>query len=143
MILADLTTHLLSFTDITNKIGNRVYINRAPAKKATPYIILGTVSGDTPYSLQGEIGVTQSLLQVTVWERDPNGPFKANEVAELVRDKVSGWRGNWDQTFVSDCSLQGEPFDLTDPPDDKSDDWWHGVQMDFKVTHRRSIPALS
>lgn len=143
MILADLRSHLLSFVDLTNKIGDRVYINRAPDKTPTPYMIVSMVSGDVPYSLQGEVGTVQPMIQIAVWERDPNGPFKADQVAELVRDKLSGWRGNWGDTFVCDCSLQSEPIALEEPPEDGSGNWWHAVNQDYKVTHRRAIPSLS
>ena len=143
MILADLRTHLLGFVDLTTEIGDRIYINRAPQKAPNPYVIVSIVSGNTPYTLAGEIGVVQSIIQLSAWSRDPNGPFQASKVAALLRDKLSHWRGNWGDTFVNDCSLQGEPLDLADEPIDKSDNWWHGVQQDYQVTHAFSAPTLS
>lgn len=143
MILADLRTHLLSFVDLTTKIADRIYISRAPRGAKPPYLILSRISGTPQYSLSGEVGVTQAIVQVTAWARDPNGPFVANVVAELVRDKLSHWRGNWGDTFVSDCTLENEPIDLSEVPNDGSDEWWHGVDQTYQVTHRRAVPTLS
>jgi hypothetical protein len=143
VILPALRTHLLSFTDLTNKIGARVFINRAPDKTPVPYILISSFAGDTPYSLQGEVGIGQPMIQVAVWDRDPNGPDKVTTVVELVRDKMSGWRGEWGDVFVCDCSLQGEPILNSEAPDDKSDNWWHSGNLDFQVTHRRPVPSLS
>lgn len=143
MILADLQSHLLGFADLTTHIGDRIYAKRAPNNAVPPYIILSRVSGTTPYSLAGEIGTTQTIVQVAVWDRDPNGPWKADRTASIVRDKLSGWRGNWDDTFVSDCSLTSEPVELEEAPDDGSDNWWHSISQDYQVTHAQAVPALS
>lgn len=143
MLLGDLKTHLTGFTDITDKIGERVYINRAPSKTRTPYVIVSTVSGEPQYALSGEAGIAQAIVQVSVWDQDPNGVFVADEVAELIRDKMSGWRGSWGDTYVSGCTLTNEPTAYGDNPADSSDDWWHTVQQDFRVTHRRAVPTLS
>jgi len=143
MILADLRTHLLSFTDITNKIGTRVYINRAPEKTPTPYLIISRTSGTPQYSLDGEIGKAQSMLEITAWDRDPNGPYKANVIGDLVRDKLSGWRGNWCDTYVDGCTLEGEPIDRDEIPNDGSSDGWHAVDQTYQVTHSSPVPTLS
>lgn len=143
MILADLTTHLLTFVDLTTKIGDRVYSNRAPRGTASPYILLGLVGGNPYYTLSGEAEVAQPTIEVACWATDPGGAYAANEVADLVRSKISGWRGEWGDTFVCDCSLESEPFDLVDEPPDGSDNWIHGVTQTYRVTHRRAAPTLS
>lgn len=143
MILHDLKTHLLGKVGLTSKIGERIYINRAPDRTAFPYILASVVSGQPAYSLAGETGTAQPIIQITAWARDPNGPFQADQVAELVRDKISGFRGSWGNTFVSSCILQNEPLGYSEEPDDDSDNYFHAVQADYMVTHGRAVPTLA
>lgn len=143
MILHDLKAHLLDKVDLTSKIGDRFFVNRAPERTEFPYILASVVSGQPAYSLAGETGTTQPIIQITAWARDPNGPFQADQVAELVRDKISGFRGSWNGTFVSSCILQNEPLSYSEEPDDDSDNHFHAVQADYQVTHGRAVPALA
>jgi hypothetical protein len=143
MILADLADYLTNKQDIHAIVEGKVYANRAPRHASAPYILLGRVSEQTPYSLAGEIGITQAIVQVACWASDPGGPYAASELAELVRDKISGYRGDWGSTFVSDCSLVSGPVEIQEAPDDASDNWFHAVSMDFMVTHAREVPSLT
>jgi hypothetical protein len=97
-------------------------------------------SGDL---VDGEIGKAQSMLEITAWDRDPNGPYKANVIGDLVRDKLSGWRGNWCDTYVDGCTLEGEPIDRDEIPNDGSSDGWHAVDQTYQVTHSSPVPTLS
>ena len=143
MLLADLRAYLAGFPDLTEHVGSRMYASRAPDRAEAPYLIFSTISGDTPYSLQGEIGTTQTLIQIAAWARDPNGPFLASTVAGIVRDKLSHFRGNWADRFINDCHLTNEPTEIPDEPDDGSDNWYHAVTQDYMVTHAQAVPTLA
>lgn len=144
MILQDLRDYLMQSVNVADATGGRIYTNRAPRGSAWPYVLISVVSGDTPYSInQGEIGTTQTVVQVAVWAKDPNGPYQAQTVAGVLRNRLSGYRGTMGGRFVFDCVLSSEPSDLADEPGDSSDDWWHGVSQDYRVTHTQSVPTLT
>lgn len=142
-IIAELATHLRSKPSLTTLIGNAVYSKRAPHGVGNRYVLLSKFGGDPKYSLTGEVGTTHSILQVSCWARDPNGAVVANQIGDAIRNLISGFRGEWGDTFVSDCSLTSEPTEQDEAPDDGSDRWWHGVSQDYRVTHAQFVPALN
>ena len=143
MLLGDLIEHLKTFTDVTNEVGDRLFINRAPTRASWPYVIVSRYGGDTPYSLAGEVGTTETAIQIVTWAKDPNGTLQADNAASAIRDKLSGYRGLWGERFINACTLENEPTDLTDDAGDGSNDDWHGVSQDYRVTHAQGLPTLS
>lgn len=143
MILRNLRDYLLGFTSVTNRIGDRIHANRLPGSYQGPYVLISRVSGDTPYNLAGEIGTTQTLIQVACWAGGEDGSYEAYAASESIRNVLSGFRGTWDGVLVSSCVLTSEPIELADDPPDGSRYWLHGVTSDYRVTHSQAVPTLS
>lgn len=143
MIVADLAKYLKGKPSLTTLIGDAVYSKRAPGNAGNRYVLLSKFGGDPKYSLTGEVGVTHSIIQASAWARDPNGAVVANQIGDELRNLLSGFRGEWGDTFISDCSLTSEPTEQDEAPDDNSDRWWHGVSQDYRVTHEQFVPALN
>lgn len=140
MIEHTLTEYLKEFSDVTGKVGDGFYLNRAPRSAEPPYVLLGKIGGDTPYSTTGEVGTAQTIMQVTVWDTDPNGTKNADAIFKLIRDKISGLQTTYDGVRLS-IILQGEPSTFAEEPEEGSDDWFHAVTADFLITHTVDVPT--
>jgi hypothetical protein len=142
MIVGDLAAHLLTKEPITRLVGDAIYARRRPrTSNAKRYILLGRVSGSPQYGLTGEVGNTQTNIEVACWALADNGYALAEELAAVVRDQISGFRGEWSGTFINDCTLQSEPYDIEEAPADASDTWAFAVRMDYMVTHAQPEPS--
>ncbi len=151
MIEDTIITYLKGFTDLTERVGDKFFLLRAPRMHfdssgremdmRPPYIVISRVGGDTGQQLGGETGAAQAILQFTAWASDPNGPKEADTVFELIRDKLSGYRGTVGGVLISEATLLGEPSTYAEEPEDDSDDWFCAVTGDFQITHSRPVPT--
>lgn len=150
-VLKDIADHLRGSTAIVDAVENRIYPDVIPQEERNsggnrmalfPCIVLQIVSGQPEYALRGEAGVHQTTVQVDVWTDGDRGSYHANELSELVRNRLSGYRG----TFGSGCrgtarlvrsnSLPVEPVDA-------SDQFRRRVSMDFDLIHTAAVPDLT
>lgn len=140
MIEGTVIDYLKQFADLTGKVDDKFYLNRAPRSAQLPYVLIGKIGGDAVNELTNQTGTAQTILQVTAWEKDPNGPKVAGEIFKLIRDKLSGLLTTFGGVRMS-CILQGEPSTFAEEPEDDSDDWRHAVTADFLITHTVDVPT--
>lgn len=142
MIEGTVIDYLKQFADLTGKVDDKFYLNRAPRSAELPCVLIGKIGGDpvNKLALPTQTGTAQTIMQITVWDADPNGTKNADAIFKLIRDKLSGLLTTFEGVRLS-CILQGEPSTFAEEPEDDSDDWRHAVTADFLITHTVDVPT--
>lgn len=128
---------------ITSDVGGNIFPDMIP--QGTDWetaIVLSDQSAEPDYYLGGEAGRHTAVIQVDYYTKGTNGKYAANNGGELIRNRLSGYRGQ----FGSGCSgvarlvrcntLAAEPIDATDQ-------WRYRVSMDFEINHTATQPTFS
>lgn len=151
-LVRDVRNHLDGSQAIRNEISDRIFPDRIPQRlyddqgrprdTAFPCIVLTEISGVPEYTLAGEAGVHMSTIQVDVYTR--KGPQETKDIAELVRNRLSGYRGTLgtDGCHARNCMLVRNDTSTT-PPADGSENYLRRASMGFRITHSADVPSFT
>lgn len=145
-MIADLRTFLKGSSAIANLIDDR--IERQYVRQGTPYPhLLLTVLDDSPplYHLSGEPDLSEFVVQVDAYARDENGPngaLVATQLADAVRNRISGYRGSMGDTSVRSCTMTRSNV-LDEDPEAGEQGRVHRVSMDFQIKYERTVPDFT
>jgi hypothetical protein len=143
-ILKDIRDRLETSTNIANEFGERIYADTAPQNAVYPFILLSDLSAQPEYYLEGEVGTHTSQIQVDVWTDGTGGKQKANELGELVRNRLSGYRGTIGGEEGAYGTIRMIRNDSTAPPPlEGSSEHRRRVSMDFEIIHSADVPTLT
>lgn len=101
-----------------------IYQGRRPQQHRKPTAIVLTSTTSSPeYGLAGAEEGTEEFVQATVSCYGGDAAVRANNVAQLLMLAVGGWSGgNWGDTYVGECLVDGRSS-RTVSPVDSSDAW--------------------
>lgn len=128
-------------TSIADRVSNRIHNGRVPQGGSLPAIVLTTITKDHEYSLANEIGLTEFVMQVDVYGEGPRGPLDVEEISELVRLRLSGYRGQLNDDVFCHAARLIRNSESFDKPADASDDWTPRVSMDFSLSLTTAVPT--
>lgn len=141
-LVKDIRDRLAASANVVDKVSDRIYSEVAPQQASLPYLILNEISQQPEFYLGGEAGRHTSVIQIDVYTDGKKGQQEANEIAELVRNRLSGFRG----TFGAGCygtsrmiRCESNPV----PPVDGSDFTKRRVSMDYEIFHTADVPSLT
>lgn len=148
MIERALYQFLRESVPIQEKVGSRIYAGHAPAETQGPVIILRVIARvrEDKYSLQNEVGVTESIVQIDCYDERPTLAF---EMFERVRNRLSGYQGTVAhkdsdgddvETFLHSAVILREGA-VYDAPQDASDRWINRYSADFRIIHTQPVPT--
>ena len=144
MIELHIKDFLKDDTDITNRVGGRIFPGHAPQKTAGAVIILQNITTVPEYTIIAEAGVHDVILQVTCYDDTQYGVFT---LAALVRNRMSGYRGsvgNSDAVDICSCRIiSSGAIEETPERGDGSDRWVNGYRFDFAFFQSASVPTLT
>jgi hypothetical protein len=140
----DIRDHLVVSTAILDAFSDRIYPEKIPQGRqdAYPAIVINDLSNDPEYTLNGEAGLHTTHVQVDVWTDGTGGKAKANELGELIRNRLSGYRGQFG-TGVYGTSRMIRNDTVAAPPIDGSDNHRRRVSMDFEIIHSADVPTFT
>ena len=142
-IAKDIADQLKTSTSIYDDVAPHIYLDTIPQgvdwEKA---IVVSEVSAEPAYYLAGEAGTHTTVVQVQYWTDGTGGRTKANTGAELIRNRLSGYRGQFG-TGVRGTSRLISTTPLLPPPIDGSDNRRRGVNLDFEIIHRAAAPDFT
>lgn len=139
MIKQAVSDFLLADPDVEDAIGGRVYNGRVPQHGEYPCVVLEVAATDFHYHLSNESTMQSPVVQVDCFDRDPEA--ENDTVADLVRNRLSGYTGAFnDDVFCHDAMIENVS-QIDDRPRDGSDNWIRRTRMDFKITHRVTAPT--
>ncbi len=139
----DIRDHLISSTAIVNAFSDNIYADFIPQSERPQYaIVINDLSNDPTYDLGGEVGLHTSHVQIDIWTDGTGQKNKANELGELVRNMLSGYRGQFgDGVYGTSRMIRNNT--VTSPPVDGSDQHRWRVSMDFEVIHSADVPTFT
>lgn len=110
-IEAALRAYLAAQSAITDKVGNKIYVDTAPQEIATPYIIIELSSQQPEYHATGEVNRHVSMFGVRYvgGGRLETDQYKnSRDLSLIVRPYLSGFQGLWDTMEIASCMIQRE-----------------------------------
>lgn len=150
-LVKDIRDHLTASTNIADAFSDRIFPDSIPQeirdstgtrRELYPAIVLSEISGQPEYDLSGESGVHTTQMQLDIYTDGTGGRQKANELSELVRNRLSGYRGQFGSGASGTCRLI-RPATAIQPPTDASDTKRYRVSMDFEIIHTADVPDFS
>ena len=138
MSKAAIRDFLIGNADINNKVSNRVFPSHLPQGTPIPALVLQTINRTHEYHLTNELGISPQMIQIDVYAATRP---EVEEIAELIRDRLSGYRGSLNaDTFCHGARIErNTPIDT--PPADASDRWLSRQSMDFQLHITSSVPT--
>ena len=133
---------LLSDAAIANKISNRVFPGKVPQGESFPAIVLQKISRSHEYHLTGELGIGSEMIQVDVYDRGRNARWSVEYIAELIRLRMSGYRGQLNADVFCHGATIERNNEVNERPADASDEWIERESMDFQVWTTTAVPTL-
>lgn len=144
-VVKDIADHLKGSTNILNAFSDDIYPEIIPQHRKDQWVqalVLNDLTNEPEMSLEGEVGTHTTVVQIDVWTNGVGGKARANELSELVRNRLNGYRG----TFGTGCYGTARMIrndSVTAPPVDGSDLHRRRVSMDFEVIHSASVPTFT
>ena len=139
---AALSSHLKANTDVSLKVGSRVYRGVAPQGKRFPYLVIQRISGRHIRHMTAVSGLAAPTFQISCVDDDPNG---VDELTDMVREALDHFIGEMgtppNTATVRSAFLEGEAFTF-DPPRDASDVGIYVMRMTFEVWHTETVPVF-
>lgn len=140
----DIRDHLAGSIEVHDAFGEHIYDTRIPQKVAyTSALVITIVSQQPEYYLGGEVGTHISQVQIDIWSDGKRSAAGANLLAELVRNRLSGYRGELGEgCFCNHARIIR--YDSTAPePVDGSNVHRRRVSMDFEIIHTADVPTFA
>ena len=141
MIEQHIRDFLRDDADITDRVAHRIAPGRLRQGELGEAIIVQEISNVPTYSTIGEVGIHDKVVQITSYAASPKAAYT---LAELVRNRLSGYRGSigdGDASTVQSCRIISAGAD-EERPEDASDRWIHKYRQDFALFENASIPTL-
>lgn len=137
-IESDLVTYLKTVPDITAIVGTRIYPMLVPQGDGNyPAIAYGRAGIQHVISMQGESGTARTTIALACWTRSYES---VKTLADKVRLALDGYRGVWGTTDIDGVHLLEEEDTIEASAGDEAKRLY-GVQFEFAVWHRESVPA--
>lgn len=138
-----LVRYFQSIPDITNVVGNNIFMGRKP--QGTPLFSMTVQRQRSPrnYVLEGEDGCHQPLLEVMLWGRGPHAVAKIDDLAQIVWDNISGYRGPAGENFIEWMRINNDGWDIPTQPSDGSDDWFFTYSYSVRISYGQALPKVT
>ena len=145
-MITDFRDYLRDSDTLNRKVLGRFEYGYARQGTEYPYIVLSEIDDQPVYHVAGESDISRLTIQVDCWARDegdmPSGKRQAREIADAVRNRVSGYRGDMGDSRVRSVTMiRNTPLD--EPPQDGSHYRRHRVSMDFDILYYRLVPDFT
>ncbi len=141
-IAGALSSYLKADTDLSLKIGSRVYRGVAPQSAVQPYLVIQQISGNHVRYMGAASGLAGPTFQISCVSDDP---VVTDELFQLVRealDHLQGTMGTPPNTVeVQAAFVQGEIYTF-DPPRDASDTGNHVIRATLEIWHTETVPVF-
>jgi hypothetical protein len=141
----DIADHLKGSTNILDAFSADIYPEVIPQERKSEWqqaIVLSDLSNDPEYGLAGEPGTHTSIVTVDIWTDGKGGKARANELGELVRNRLSGYRGTFG-TGVYGTSRMIRNNSTAAEPIDGGSTHRRRVSMDFEIIHTADVPTFT
>lgn len=145
-MITDLRDFLRDSAAVADLVGDRIEKQYPRQHIRFPYLVVIELDDSPPlYTLSGEADISNITVQIDAWARDTDdtrGALKARELADAVRNRLSGYRGEMGDALVRSVTMTRSTT-LNEEPEDGSDRRPHRVSMDFEIKYYRAVPDFT
>jgi len=129
-VITGILNLLINTAAISNLIGSRCYVNKAPQKAALPYVVLTQLNSEEFLSLDA----TTSTLRSIVIDVDCKGrTFPETEsLANAVKTRLTDYSGAAGSFTVGATIFNSESHDY-EPATDGSDNGVFAITLDYDI----------
>ncbi len=142
-IAAALSSFLKNNTDVSLKVGNRVFRGVAPQSAVQPYLVIQQIGGNHVRHMTAASGLASPTFQISCVSDDP---VTTDELFDAVREALDHFIGTMgtppNTAVVQAVFLQGEIYTF-DPPRDASDTGNHVIRATLDVWHTETVPVFA
>lgn len=137
-LLPSMRTYLLTVTAITAMVGDRISIDHSDQGDQEPRLVLFDISSIQGHTLRGADGLPRARVQI-----DCIGTSRqqADELGELVRMALDGFKGQWDEQSIDSCLMQTNFADF-EPSPGLDHHRRYVRHQDYFIYHHEPKPAL-
>jgi len=128
---------LVESAEVYDQVEGRVYFGALPQTAKLPAVTYFVPAKAAGHNLKGSNGLSVTRIQISAWSHKL---AECVAIAEAIRQRFDGHQGPMGEVHVNSCLLQSE-VDLPEPPKDASDRWTYQIALDYRVSHRVSIPS--
>jgi hypothetical protein len=132
---------LVGIAEITDYVSNRIFSGHIPQGVTETCIVLTKVDANHEYSLANEISPTQFIYQLDIYDSGAAGRANVDAVAELIRLRLSGYRGQLNDDVYCHVATISRDNDLDIPPGDSSDQWTARTSFDISLFLNTTEPT--
>ena len=130
-IMSSLSAYLYADTAIAAATSKRPQVGRFTRDVGNKAAIsIRRVGGDPEYNLIGEEDCVHTVISVEVrsvtWQ-------DANDLMELIRQRISGFRGTMSEVLVHGCTRVTDVLDTRMEPSDSSDNYTTLLVTDYRI----------
>jgi hypothetical protein len=141
-LVKDIRDQLAGSIPILNAFSDRMYPEVIPQGGEYPCIVINEISAAPEYYLAGEVGKHYTQIQIDVWTDGTGGKSKLNELSELVRNRLNGYRGTFGSGVSGTARMtRNDPISVA--PVDGSDLHRRRQSMDFEIFHSADVPTFA
>lgn len=126
-----LVSLLKAESTVTDVVGSRIYIGKAPQTADLPYIVLTDMASDELETMDSAGGLRFIDFDI---DCKSNRSVQADALAAAVRNHLRGYTGAAGTQTVKAVVLNGEALDF-EPPTDGSDDGIYTVTVDVQIQY--------
>lgn len=142
-LLKDIRDHLVGSVDIHDQFGEAIYADVIPQESTSKQaIVLTIISGVPEYGLRGEVGLHVTQLQLDVYTDGDGKAYRLNELSELVRNRLNGYRGQFGEGCYGTARITGGAGTSL-PPQDASSRHKLRYSMDLEIIHTAAVPTFT
>lgn len=135
--------HLIKFLadsdDVRNRLGARMFPGVARQGESLPYLTVRQIGTERFNDLAGEDSIASVTYQLTTWAATDT---ETREIDELIRLRISGYRGLMDSTYVHGCTIENQREQQIKPAEG-SDHWLFGKSTDYQITFNQPVPTFA
>ena len=143
-LLKDIRDHLQTSDDIDDAFADRIFADSVPQGTSYPFINLSDVSNSPEEDLAGEVGTHESIITVDVWTDGTGGPQTAREYGEMVRNMLSGYKGQLGTgVWCNGAHLIRNQVLASDPAQPGGDTHRRRVSQDYRIFHSADVPTFT
>lgn len=116
------------------------------AKTAMPYIVVREIFSRELTSLNGRSGLTRTVMQIEVWDRDYE---QAYQKREEIKDGILGFSGPVDTQAVDGPISHNADVELYDGVRElhslitRLEIWWYVISSSSTIPYGRELPVPS
>jgi hypothetical protein len=139
----DVRDYLAAGVEIANAFGERIFPDGMPQGAAYPAIVISDLSNSPEYSLAGEVGTHTSVITIDCWTDGKGGRERVNRLGEMVRNRLSGYRGALGDGVYCNGARMIRNNSLAAEPLPGSDQHRRRASMDFEIIHTAAVPDFA